>query len=136
MNLDIHALNAEATRRLAAQHVGPIRHEESASMTAKQKLRAELERQTRAFERAGGKVVKADRMAIFPWPSSRDARQLVTIANFAYQNSLTQFEVIAAARRGELNVWMYRGDQCLLRTRAAAWQKARSLAATSSVATA
>lgn len=134
MMLDFHALNAEATRRLAVQSVGPVKHEDASGLTAKQKLRADIERQTRAFIRAGGKVKQADGPVTFPWPAGRDASQLVTIANFAYQSNLTQFEVFAASRRGDLTIWVHRGDQCLLRSKAVAWQRARHIASTAATA--
>ena len=119
---------AETARQIAAQRLGPIVHEECVGMSAKQKLRAELEAQTQAFIRAGGKIKQTNDLQTFPWPASKDAKQLVTVANFAYQNSLTQFEVLGAARRGELTIWIRRGDKCLLRSKAVAWHKARCLA--------
>lgn len=63
MNIDIHALNAEAGRRLAIQHVGPVKHQELPSLSTKARERAQLEAEINAFLAAGGAIANEARSA-------------------------------------------------------------------------
>lgn len=110
------------TQQAIAQ-LRPMKHDDLPSLTIKDQQRRDIERDVERFLQAGHSINRADEVPSFVWPLSRDARQLVSIANFSYKYSIRQPEIMAAIRRRELTAWVFRGELHLLSTKAYAWQR-------------